>query len=81
MDSLGYLIIRLDFPKSADQLKVYDDIKSVLNLIPLSFQLDGTIAMIRELTYIIMPKMSKLSILGLIGILACVMLTFMSVSL
>lgn len=78
-DSLGYLIIRLDVSKGTDQLQLYDDVKSVLNLTPLQVQPGGTIAMIRELTDIIMPEMSKLSILGLIGILACVMLTFMSV--
>jgi predicted RND superfamily exporter protein len=78
-DSLGYLIIRLDVSKGADQLQVYDDVKSVLTLTPLSVQPGGTMAMIRELTDIIMPEMSKLSILGLIGIFACVMLTFMSV--
>ena len=78
-DSLGYLIIRLDVSKGADQLQVYDDVKTVLSLTPLSVQPGGTMAMIRELTDIIMPEMSKLSILGLIGIFACVMLTFMSV--
>jgi len=78
-DSLEYLIIRLDVSKGADQLQVYDDVKTVLNLTPLQVQPGGTIAMVRELTDIIMPEMSKLSILGLVGILACVMLTFMSV--
>ncbi len=78
-DSLEYLILRLDVSKGADQLQLYDDIKNVLTMTPLSVQPGGTISMIRELTDIIMPELSKLSTLGLIGILACVMLTFMSV--
>jgi len=76
-DSLEYLILRLDVSKGADQLQLYDDIKNVLTMTPLSVQPGGTISMIRELTDIIMPELSKLSTLGLIGILACVMLTFM----
>jgi hydrophobe/amphiphile efflux-3 (HAE3) family protein len=78
-DSLEYLILRLDISKGADQLQVYDDVKNELTMTPLSVQPGGTISMIRELTDIIMPEMSKLSTLGLIGILACVMLTFMSI--
>jgi predicted RND superfamily exporter protein len=69
----------LDVSKGADQLQVYDDVKSVLTMTPLQVQLGGTLVMIRELTDLVMPEMSKLSLIGLVGILACVMLTLRSI--
>ena len=78
-DSLGYLILRLDVSKGADQLQVYDDVKSVLTMTPLQVRLGGTLVMIRELTDLVMPEMSKLSLIGLVGILACVMLSLRSI--
>ncbi|MEN6379284.1 MAG: MMPL family transporter [Methanofastidiosum sp.] len=78
-DNLGYMLIRLNVIKGVDDIGVYDDVKEIISKTTLTAQPGGSIAMIKELTDIILPEMSKISTFGMVGVLLCVILTFRSI--
>jgi len=78
-ESLGYMLIRLNVTKGIDSVRVYDDIKDIISRTSLTVHPGGSLTLNRELTNMVLPELSKISLVGSIGVLLCVILTFRSI--
>lgn len=78
-ESLGYMLIRLNVTKGVDSVSIYDDIKDIISETSLTIHPGGSLTLNRELTNMVLPELSKISLVGSIGVLLCVILTFRSI--